>query len=427
MKLSGKIWIGADSDVCADSRGAICSVTQLAHVRPDGARVAMGLPMDQVFFERIEFPKMDWQAAEKLVTGKFDLKIPVPIEKCLVYARPVRTSPEPLFLAFAVTREAYKAHLSAFRAAIGCDPEAVLPSAEALAGAVVRHLGGGKPSALLLHAAADKWTLLAVENGVLSGVVTLAGDDTSGAMRNAKILAMRFETPPTHFLVSGAGAVDELAERLAGMPNALPCHVEVVPDPTSFLAAALAHLGASRETDGGFRRGDLAHPACHRRALRTCLQMGLAPLAFALAACALAAAVHVRSSTRLTAWNERLDQAAARIANGPLPQHGRAAAERAKGLFDWRNPALASRTTPSALDALPTLVEAAATRGLTFSGLDYDGCTLHLSGHGAVEADMTVLRLAAARAGFAFEARTEARADGVGFTATVATQNGGEP
>ena len=426
MRLSGKTWIGADSDVCADSRGTICSVTQLAHVRPDGARVAMGLPMDQVFFERIEFPKMDWQAAEKLVTGKFDLKIPVPIEKCLVYARPVRTSPEPLFLAFAVTREAYKAHLSAFRAATGCDPEAVLPSAEALADAAVRHLGGGKPSALLLHAAADKWTLLAIENGVLSGVVTLAADDTAGAMRNAKILAMRFETPPTHFLVSGAGAADGLAERLAGMPNALPCRVETIPEPTSFLAAALAHLGAS-QTDGGFRRGDLAHPACHRRAFRTCLQMGLAPLALALCACVLAAALHVRSSARLADWNARLDEAAARIANGPLPQHGRAAAERAKGLFDWRNPALASRATPSVLNVLPTLVEAAATRGLTFSGLDYDGGTLHLSGHGAVEADMTVLRLAAARAGFAFDARTEARADGVGFTATVTPQKGGEP
>ena len=64
-----------------------------------------------------------------------------------------------------------------------CPPGLTL--AEALADAVVRHLGGGKPSALLLHAAADKWTLLAVENGVLSGVVTLAADDTSGAMRNA--------------------------------------------------------------------------------------------------------------------------------------------------------------------------------------------------------------------------------------------------
>ena len=427
MRLPGKTWIGADSDVCAEARGAICAVTQLAHLRPDGARVAMALPMDQVFFERIEFPKMDWQAAEKLVLGKFDLKIPVPIEKCLIYVRPVRSAPEPLFLAFAVTREAYKAHLSAFRAATGCDPEAVLPSAEALADAVVRHLGGGRPSALLLHAAADKWTLLSVEGGILSGVVTLAADDTAGAMRNAKILAMRFETPPTHLLVSGKDAADGLAERLAGMPNALPCHIETVPDPESFLAAALAHLGASRETGGGFRRGDLAHPACHRRALRACLTMGLPPLALAAAACVLAGVVHGRSAARLAEWNACLDQAAARIANGPLPQHGRAAAERAKGLFDWRNPTLASRTARSALDALPALVEAAATRGLTFSDLDYDDGVLHLSGHGAVEADMTVLQLAAARAGFAFDARTEARADGIGFTATVTPRKGGEP
>ena len=383
--------------------------------------------MDQVFFERIEFPKMGWQAAEKLVLGKFDLKIPVPIEKCLVYARPVRSSQEPLFLAYAVTREAYKAHLSAFRAATGCDPEAVLPSADALADAAVRHLGGGKPSALLLHAAADKWTLLAIEEGVLSGVVSLTAGDTSGALRNAKILAMRFETPPAHLLVSGPGAADGLAERLAGAPNALPCRVEAVPEPATFLAVALAQLGASREANGGFRRGNLTHPARLRRAVLACLLTGLPPLALAGAACIVAAVVFGRSAARLAEWNASLDQAAARIANGPLPQHGRAAAERAKGLFDWRNPALASRTTPSALDALPALVEAAATRGLTFSALDYDDGALRLSGHGAVEADMTVLRLAAARAGFAFDARAEARADGVGCTATVTPQKGGEP
>ena len=52
MGFSGKKWIGVDAEVCADASGApICAATQLARVRPDGARVALGLPMDMVFFE----------------------------------------------------------------------------------------------------------------------------------------------------------------------------------------------------------------------------------------------------------------------------------------------------------------------------------------------------------------------------------------
>ena len=427
MGCFGQKWIGVDAEECAGADGAsVCAATQLARVRPDGAHVALGLPMDMVFFERIEIPNVGWPAAKGLVEGKFDLKLPVPIEKCLVYAMPVRHSPTPLFLAFAVARDAYKAHLSAFRAATGCDPEAVFPSALALADACVRHLGGGSPSALLLHAAAGKWTLVAVADGVLSGVVTLAAGDAIAAMRNAKILSMRFPTPPKRFLVSGTGAA-ELAKTLVDAPNAMPCHVEAVPDPANFLASALARRGALRESEGGFRHGDLEHPARRRRLMLNGLALGLIPLALSLAACGLAAVRHARSAGMLSKWSAFLDGAATRVANGPLPQHGRAAVERAKGLFDWRNPAIASSLERTPVSALPALFEAASTRGLTFSGIDYDGTSLAISGHGAVEADVEVLRQAAERAGFALDARVSASAEGVGFNATVTAREGGEP
>lgn len=426
--FSGKKWIGVDGVVCAESSGARAfGATRLGEVRPDGARVALSLPMDAVFFERIELPQMTWKVAKGLVVGKFDLKIPVPIEKCLVYVCPVPSSREPLFLAFAVTREAFKARLGAFAAATGCNPEAVFPAAAALADGCVRHLGGGAPSALLLHAAEDGWTLVAVEDGVLSGVATVAAGDTASAVRNAKILATRFASPPVRLLVSGSDAENGLAEKLNEPANALPCPAEAVPAPASFLAAALAHLGASREPDGGFRRGDLAHPACRRRAFRTCLQMGLLPLALSLWACVLAASVHVRSIPRLGNWNARLDQAAAHIANGALPQHGRAAAERAKGLLDWRNPAIEAMAAASPLESLPAIFEAAASRGVAFSEIAYDGGRLRLSGHCSVEADLDIMRNVADKAGFTFAAETSPRTDGVGFTASVARQEGGEP
>ena len=425
--FSGKKWVGVDGAVCAEASGACAfGATRLGEVRPDGARVALALPMDAVFFEKIELPNMTWKVAKGLVVGKFDLKIPVPIEKCLVYTIPVSSSREPLFLAFGVTREAFKARLGAFATATGCNPEAVFPAAAALADGCVRHLGGGVPSALLLHAAEDGWTLVAVADGVLSGVVTLAAGDTASAVRNVKILATRFASPPVRLLVSGSEAENGLAEKLNEPANALPCPAETVPDPASFLAAALAHLGASRETDGGFRRGDFAHPACHRRVFRSFLQMGLVPLALSLWACVLAASVHVRSITPLWEWNARLDQAADRIANGPLPQRGRAAAERAKGLFDWRNPAIASMAAASPLESLPAIFEAAASRGVTFSEIAYEGDRLRLSGRCAVEADLDILRNATDKAGFAFSAETSPHADGVDFSATVTRQKGGE-
>ena len=427
MGFFGKKWIGVDTEVCADSNGAaVCAVSQLANARPNGARVAMSLPMDVVFFEKIELPNMAWPAAEKVVIGKFDLKIPVPIEKCLLYVRPVKGAKEPLFLAFAVTREAYKAHLSAFRAATGCDPEAVFPSADALADACVRHLGGGKPSALLLHSAVDKWTLLAIEDGILSGVVTLAAGDAVAAMRNAKILSMRFKVAPERFLVSGAGA-EEVAKALASTPNALKCPVETVTDPAVFLASALALHGSMKECEGGFRYGDLRHPARQRRMMLNCLALGLIPLALSAIALGLVAVRHTRSAKMLAAWNSFLDGAAARVANGPLPQHGRAAVEQAKGLFDWRNPAISSLAEASPASALSALVEAASTRGLTFSSIDYDGQSLAISGHGTAEADVEVLRQAAERAGFALDARVDTRADGIGFTITVTVPKGGKP
>ena len=424
MSGLGEKWIGVDADCCADTCGVDrCAPTQLARIRPDGARVAMSLPMDVVFFEKIELPGMDWKVAESLLPGKFDLKLPVPIEKCLLYVRPVRSASEPVFLAFAVTRDVYKSRLASFRAATGCDPEGVFPSAAALADACVRHLGGGSPAALLLHAASEKWTLIAVEDGILSGVVTVAADDVASAVRNAKILASRFSTPPQRFLVSGADAEKGLAERLNESAKALPWRAEAVTRASIFLAAALARAAADRDGRNGFRQGD-AHPAALRRRLRACLLVGFTPLVLSAAAFAVAVRQHGRSADRLARWNGALDRAAARVANGPLPQHGRAAVERAKGLFDWRNPAIAAFADGSPLDALPALFEAAAARGMTFSSLSFADGVLRIAGQGAVEADVGVLRQAAEKAGCAFTAETSARGDGIGFSATASRPKG---
>ena len=423
----GQKWIGVDADTCSDVRGGdLCAATQIARLRPDGARVAMSLPMDVVFFEKIELPGMGWKVAESLLPGKFDLKLPVPIEKCLLYVRPVTGAAEPVFLAFAVPRDICKARLASFRAATGCDPEGVFPAAAGLADACLHLLGGERPTALLLHAATEKWTLVAIEEGVLSGVVTVEADDIASAVRNAKILALRLSTPPQRFLVSGAGAEKGLVERLNEQAGALPCRAEAVPKASAFLASGLARTAAARDGRNGFRQGT-AHPAALRRRLRACLLAGFTPLVLSAVAFAVAVHQYGRSADRLAQWNGALDQAVARVANGPLPQHGRAAVERARGLFDWRNPAIAAQADASPLDALPALFETAAARGMTFSRIAFDGRSLSLSGHGAVEADIDVLRQAAEKAGFRLAAETAARAEGIGFSATVSAGEGGVP
>jgi hypothetical protein len=156
------------------------------------------------------------------------------------------------------------------------------------------------------------------------------------------------------------------------------------------------------------------------------LALGLIPLALSAIALGLVAVRHARSTKMLAEWNAFLDDAATRVANAPLPQHGRAAVEQAKGLFDWRNPAISSLAEVSPVGVLPALVEAASTRGLTFSGIDYDGQTLVISGHGTAEADVEVLRQAAERAGFTLDARVDARAEGIAFIVTVIVPKGGE-
>ena len=87
----------------------------------------------------------------------------------------------------------------------------------------------------------------------------------------------------------------------------------------------LRALAASRDGRNGFRERDERHPATRLRKLRACLLLGFTPLVLSAAAFAVAVHQYVRSADRLAQWNEALDRAAARVANGPLPQHGRAA------------------------------------------------------------------------------------------------------
>ena len=99
-------WIGVADGACATSRGALpLRVADLRALRPDGGRIAAAAPADSVFFERVAIENVSWRDAAKLVPGRLDLSLPLPIERCAVMAIPATGSKAPLFMAFAMPVE----------------------------------------------------------------------------------------------------------------------------------------------------------------------------------------------------------------------------------------------------------------------------------------------------------------------------------
>ena len=425
-KFSKSKWIGVDGGICATANGAVSAAADVLRLaRPDGSRVAMALPMDTVYFERIELEDVSWRTAEKLVYGQLDLKLPVPVEKCHVMAFPVKASKKPLFLAFAVQKEAFEARLSEFKEAYGCDPEAVFPVAYVLWRACCEVTGNTPAPVLLLHASKDKWTLLAIENGVLLSAVPMAAGDVAGTVRNAKILSMRFSVPVKRFLVSGPSATQNLLAELGGVSSGLPCAPEVVTEPESFLASALARTATAsklaRDGAGGFRTGEILHPAAFRRIIRSQIVNGLLPLVFSLIVLFLAVKRNAEASARLARADKELTGAACVIAGEKLPQRGRAAVARAKTLFDWRNPVLVAFAAQNSFGAVVPAFTTAADCGITFSSMSFDreNGRFVLTGRAGAQKDLSILQKAVEEAGFVFDAETTSRSDGISFTLTV--------
>lgn len=416
-------WIGVADGACATLRGALpLRAAEVRSMRPDGGRVAAAAPAGSVFFERIAFQNVSWKEARRLVPGKLDLALPLPIERCAVMAIPAAGSRDPLFMAFAMPRDACARRVDDVAEECGCRPEALVPAAAALWCAAA---SSGTGDAMLLHVSGASATLVAVEGGAIAGVATAKVSDEPMIVRDATLLSGRLASPCRRMVVSGPGASPELAVRIGDALAASGIRVEVAADHETFLARGIAALASRTCRDGGFLGGGLAHPATARRRRRSAAAMSVA--AAALAICALlASAWRLRSAMVERDRREAaLCAMASEVAGKPLSQKGRAAAELAKSLSDWANPDIKALTDWHTIDVLPAMLDAAAGRGATFSSIRYEGDVLTLRGVARDTADVAEMRRVAEAASYAAHADTTKSQDGIGFEMRVFARDKG--
>lgn len=415
-KIANTTWIGVDGELCASTQKTLdITASELGNIRPDGSRIAMALPMDSVFFEKIEFPQVSWRTAEKLILGQLDLKLPVPVEKCHVYSLPIKTSKIPVFLVFAIQKDNLSSRLAAFKKKNGCDPEAIFPIAAVLWLEEAKEVR----SAIFFHGSEDNWTLLAIENGILTSAISVPTGDVQGVIRNVKILATRFKTPVKRFLLSGVDATSDLLNELNRKENALPCHAQTIESAENCLAIGLARAGTK---SSGFRTDEIEHPAVFRRNFATCLCISIIPLLLSTGLLLSAIDIYHRSSRSLSQIESRIYKDACTVANMQLPQKGRAAAERAKTLFDWRNPTVEAFTEDSTLLALDPLFKIAATQTkscFSIFSISFHDFILTVSGHVARESDISLWHNEVEKLGFKFNSSITSANNGFDFTATV--------
>lgn len=385
-----------DSGLCATS----CGVVQ-ANPPRSGECVAVTLPADAVYFEKIELPNVSWHDAEKLVEGQLDLKLPVPVEKCIVRKCPVKSSRTPVFLAFAIPAEEFVSRLSTIREEIGCDPEAVYPVTEILWRAYLADHAGDASPAIVMHAGNGAWSLLAVDGSVPVGTVCVSHGDVAGATRSAKILSMRFPSSVARLEVFGECADDSL---VSALESAMQIKIERPLDYASHLAVAIARAGEEGKSDCGFRSGEFAHRASGRRKCLYLFLLGLVPMLLALGMLVSALGEYITAAESNTLLMAECSNGAEKIAGEAIPQRGRAAIERAKTLFDWRNPSVTAFSRKMPIDTLPFACRLAADTGMTFSSVSYDGIVLRLTVRGATEKSIGAWRSGVGDEGFELDA-----------------------
>lgn len=421
MSVNG--WIGVADGVCATSRGALqLRAADLRTLRQDGGRVAAAAPAASVFFERVAFDNVPWGEAARLIPGRLDLSLPLPIERCAVMAIPVAGSKAPLFMAFAMPIESCLRRVEAVEAECGCRPEALIPAVAALWRAAML---SGITDAMALHVSGASATLVAIEGGVVAGVATSKAGDEALVVRDALLLAGRFTTRCGRMVVSGPDASPDLVARLGSALAPSGIVVELAASPGAFLAKGLASLASDICRDGGFLRGDLAHPAAARRRWRAVAATSVLAALLSFAALAVSAWRLRSTMMELDRREASLGAMATEVAGMPIQQKGRAAVERAKSLCDWLNPAIESFARKHPIDVLPDMLDSAAESGATFSSIRYERDVLTLRGVARDTADVTAMRRVAEAASFAADADTSKSQDGIGFGIRVSTPDEG--
>ncbi len=386
----------------------------------DGRRCCAGLPMGQIFAERIEPPSRPGR--RRLLEGLLDLRLPVPVESCAIAVTSERRAGAASFMIYAMPRAALAAEIESQRGA-GCPAERAVPIAHAL---WQRWLRAEAPKTgrlrLLLHTAPGAWTLLAGVGGELRSCLTLPSGEMAAVGRAAQVFAQRWQLPAGILRLCGAEADAACVERLRALPALAGTEIAPVAAPADELALALAEEGARHggAAAGNLRATDFVHPAAMlREARREWLAIG----ALAVSALLLLAghvALLLRGERKLRALEGRLARQTERLAGAPLPVRGGAAIELARRELEARlQPQVEAFGEAQPLAFLPRLLRVAALRDLRFSAIGVEEQRLFLAGSAASEADVAAWREAARREGLVPAIETVAAAGGVTFKGTL--------
>lgn len=417
-RLPRRAWIGIDSSqsppvaVAAWRRfGRFClapvPLERLAQERPDGARCAAAVSMESVFTERLEPPARTLAQAERLAAGMLDLRLPLPVEQCALTwvpdgARPRSTA----LIAYAIDRKVLESRHAAADGKV--DTERLVPAAHALWRWVTAHEPAADDATLqlLLHAGTQHGTLLAGCGGNLRSCLTVPGGDLAAVGRNLQVFATRWNLPASRLLLCGETADSTLLEALRAIPAFARTDSRLLPGARTCLAAALADeaLAAERAgSDVGNLRAALgAHPAARRREARAQARCAAALLLAGLVLVGTQFARLQQLRRTLARLDGQLTQTVAHLAGGPLPVSGAAAIELARRELDTRlNPEVEAFGEPQLVAHLPDLLSTVALRHITLSSLAVDDRRIELGGLAGSEADLSVLREAARRAGLA--------------------------
>ena len=326
-------------------------------------------------------------------------------------------------MAYAVTKKDFEAFLARFQDRHGFSPERVVPAAAVLWRKLASLLPDGRGCSVHLHAQGPSWILLAGGKDALSAVVTVPAGDVASVARNSAILALRQKKDIASFTLSGADADDQLAVAISEASPAPSCRIRVVPDPSDFLALALAEEGAERDLapDGNFRDPEFPHPAASRRLLARAVAVGAFLVLLGLSSLLIATAERARARTALSTTMERLTDISCRLAGRKLPVTGAAALEMARNEFDQRlNPVVEAFPDTRLFGAMVVPLELALTRNLTFSSIQLEGRLTRFTGKALSEDDLTIWRRRAREAGMSSAIESAPSDDGASlvFTAT---------
>lgn len=368
-------WIGIDL-----SSGVFCAAysdgTEIAEAvfktsRKCGCFVAAALPASNLFVETVELPSSAKGNISTYLPGLMDVKLPFPVEDCLL-ANGVKNGSSAL--AFAITRVEYLRQLNQFVSIAGAQPERVAPAPLVLwnkAFANARRLFPSGDGVLFhLHASTQSWTLIAgkFSDGSVQNVLTVGAGDIAAVSRNIRILLSRMAIDSSFISISGDAATDELV----GSLNSLGFNAAAVAEPKTFLAQALAEdAEGGKSPDGNFAKGEFEHVASVNRRLHRVIASSLFLLLLALGFLFCAVNFKMKTGASLQRVDKELGQIANRFAGRLTGLAGPASIRLALNEFDSRQvKAVSLYGEPGPLDALGDIFTFMNVREMTLSSLN---------------------------------------------------------